>query len=51
MMLLLYVIVLLVSFYLLAVICNRYFIFSLDRIAIKLNMNSDMAGATLMAIG
>jgi len=42
---------LLASFYLLAIVCDRYFVFSLDKIAIKLKMNSDMAGATLMAIG
>jgi len=42
---------LLISFYLLAVICDRYFVDSLDKIAKKLKMNSDMAGATFMAIG
>src|SRR5680860_1690473 len=49
--LILYSLALLASFYLLAVICDRYFVFSLDKIALKLNMNSDMAGATLMAVG
>jgi len=49
--LILYTLILLGSFYLLAVICDRYFVFSLDKIAEKLKMNSDMAGATLMAIG
>lgn len=42
---------LLVSFYLLAHICDEYFIASLDKISHKLKMSSDMAGATLMAIG
>ena len=42
---------LLASFYLLAVICDRYFVDSLDKIAKKLKMNSDMAGATFMAVG
>ena len=51
MALILYSLVLLASFYLLTVICNRYFVASLDQIAAKLRMNSDMAGATLMAIG
>ena len=43
--------VLLVSFYLLARVCDEYFVVSLDKIANKLKMSSDMAGATLMAIG
>jgi len=51
MSLILYSLALLASFYLLAVVCDRYFVFSLDKIALKLRMNSDMAGATLMAIG
>lgn len=51
MTLILYTLALLASFYLLAVVCDRYFVFSLDKIAEKLKMNSDMAGATLMAIG
>lgn len=51
MIILLNVIILLISFYLLAIICDRYFVNSLDSIADKLHMNSDMAGATLMAIG
>lgn len=42
---------LLISFYLLAVVCDRYFVDSLDKIAQKLRMNSDMAGATFMAVG
>lgn len=44
-------IILIFSFYLLAVVCDRYFVSSLDSIAQKWKMNSDMAGATLMAIG
>ena len=51
MSLIFYLLALLVSFYLLAIICDRYFVVSLDKIAIKLKMNSDMAGATLMAVG
>lgn len=51
MTLLLHALIMLASFYLLAVVCDRYFIISLDQIAEKLKMNSDMAGATLMAIG
>jgi len=46
-----YSLILLASFYLLALVCDRYFVQSLDKIAEKLKMNSDMAGATLMAVG
>lgn len=49
--LILNILVLLFSFYILAVVCERYFVNSLDLIAQKWNFNSDMAGATLMAIG
>jgi len=51
MVLLIHSLILLASFYFLAVICDRYFVKSLDKIADKLKMSSDMAGATLMAIG
>lgn len=50
-MLILFIIVLLLSFYLLAKIIDSYFIESLDKIAAKLKMSSDAAGATLMAAG
>lgn len=42
---------LVVSFYLLARICDLFFVESLEIIAEKLKMSSDIAGATLMAIG
>lgn len=42
---------LLISFYLLAVICNEFFVESLDRISNKLKLSSDVAGATFMAMG
>lgn len=45
------IIALIISFYLLAEISDRYFVVSLDKISHKLNMSHDMAGATLMAIG
>jgi len=51
MILILHTLILLLVFYLLAIVCDRYFVSSLDRIATKLKMNSDMAGATLMAVG
>lgn len=50
-MLLVYLFVLLVSFYLLAVICEDFFVKSLDMISNKLKLSSDVAGATLMAVG
>ena len=51
-MLLVYlIIVLIISFYLLARVCDDYFVDSLDRVAKDLKMSSDVAGATLMAIG
>jgi K+-dependent Na+/Ca+ exchanger-like protein len=45
------IVALIISFYLLAEISDRYFVVSLDRISDKLGMSHDMAGATLMAIG
>ncbi len=46
-----YIIALLIAFYLIAEISDRYFVVSLDHIANKLSMSHEMAGATLMAIG
>ena len=46
-----YLIALLLSFYLLAKVCDDYFVESLDEISNKLKLSSDAAGATLMAIG
>ncbi len=45
------IIALILSFYLLAEISDRYFVVSLDKISQRLSMSHDMAGATLMAIG
>lgn len=50
-MLLIYIFVLVISFYLLAVICEDFFVSSLDIISNKLKLSSDVAGATLMAVG
>ncbi len=50
-MFIVYVLALLLSFYLMAKIVDGYFIDSLDRIAKRLDMSSDAAGATLMAVG
>ncbi|OQY00379.1 MAG: hypothetical protein B6I20_08735 [Bacteroidetes bacterium 4572_117] len=50
-MLIVFFIILLLTFYLLAKIVDDYFVDSLDKIASDLKMSSDAAGATLMAIG
>jgi len=50
-MILFYILLLLVSFYLLTKICDEYFVNSLDRISHKLKLSSEVAGATLMAVG
>lgn len=50
-MLIVYLVILLITFYLLAKVCDEYFVNALDQIAEKLKMSSDVAGATLMAIG
>ncbi len=42
---------LLLSFYLLSEVCDKYFVDSLDRISNRLKLSSDVAGATFMAIG
>jgi len=42
---------LLISFYFLAIICDEYFVESLDIISHKLHLRPDVAGATFMAIG
>ncbi len=42
---------LIITFYLLAVVCDEFFVSSLDKISDRLKLNSDMAGATLMAVG
>jgi len=51
MMLIIYVLALLISFYLMAKIVDEYFVGSLDKISTQLNLSSDAAGATLMAMG
>ncbi len=50
-MIVLYIFILLLSFYLLAQVSDKYFIPALDDIAKELKLSNDMAGATLMAIG
>ncbi len=50
-MLIVFILVLIVAFYLLAVICEDFFVKSLDIISNKLKLSSDVAGATFMAVG
>lgn len=50
-MVILYIVGLIIIFYLLAKICDQYFVSSLDVISKKLRLSEDVAGATLMAIG
>ncbi len=50
-MLIFSILLLLASFYLLAVICEDYFVVALDKISSRLKLPSDVAGATLMAVG
>jgi K+-dependent Na+/Ca+ exchanger-like protein len=50
-MLILLVGALIVIFYLLAVVCEDFFVESLDLISRKLRLPSDVAGATFMAVG
>ena len=51
MTLLLYFIILIVAFYLIAQVSDRFFIPSLDAISDRLKIRSDVAGATFMAMG
>lgn len=50
-MIIITIIWLLLSLYILSVVCDRYFVDSLDQIAKKYHISDDVAGATLMAIG
>ena len=51
MLLLFYLVILILSFYLLHFLSEHYFITALDKIGDKFRMSSDVAGATLMAAG
>src|SRR3990167_2995420 len=50
-MIVVYILGLLLIFYLLAIVCEKYFVTSLDEIAKRWKLSHDVAGATLMAIG
>jgi Ca2+/Na+ antiporter len=50
-MLILMIISILFSFYLLAEICDKYFVSSLEKISKNIGLSSEAAGATLMAVG
>ena len=45
------VFILFFTFYFLAILCDKYFVPALEVLAEKLRMNSEVAGATLMAVG
>lgn len=50
-MIIFWIIVLIFTFYLLARVCDEYFVPALDKISDKWKLPSDVTGATLMAIG
>lgn len=50
-MLIIFLFVLLISFYLLSVIVDEFFVESLDILSHKFKLSSDVAGATFMAVG
>ncbi len=50
-MIVIHSIILLLTFYLLAIICDRYFVEALDRISKRLKLSSEVTWATFMAIG
>lgn len=50
-MLIVHILVLLIAFYVLAVLTEEFFVPSLDEISKKMNLSSEAAGATLMAVG
>ena len=47
----LYILLIIILFYILARVCTRYFVYSLEVLAKKLKLSQDIAGATLMAFG
>lgn len=50
-MIIVYIFILILAFYLLAVVCEEFFVGSLDEISKRLKLPSDVAGATFMAVG
>jgi len=48
--LILHIVILLITFYLLAIICDEFFVESLDKISKKLKLSSEITWATFMAI-
>ncbi len=50
-MIIIWILLLLVSFYFLSIVCNRYFTPSIKKISKKWSLSSEAAGATLMALG
>ena len=50
-MLILMILSMLLAFYLLAEVCDKYFVESLEKISQRLHLSPEAAGATFMAIG
>lgn len=50
-MLILMILAILLSFYLLAEVCDKYFVESLEKISDRLKLSPEAAGATFMAVG
>ncbi len=50
-MLVLMILVMLLAFYLLADVCEKYFVESLEKISKRLNLSPEASGATFMAVG
>lgn len=50
-MLVLMLLVMLLAFYLLAEVCEKYFVESLEKISERLKLSAEASGATLMAVG
>lgn len=45
------ILIMLLAFYLLAEVCDKYFVESLEKISKRLNLSPEAAGATFMAVG
>ena len=50
-MIVLMILVMLLAFYLMAEVCDKYFVSSLEKISKQLKMSPEAAGATFMAVG
>ncbi|HKL44609.1 MAG TPA: calcium/sodium antiporter [Candidatus Absconditabacterales bacterium] len=50
-MIIIHLIILVITFYLLAIVCDKYFVDSLEHISDKLKLSKEVTGATFMAVG